>query len=110
MEQQSSFVLQAMALGLTAGYERMAIHSLTDRDTSDELWGLVRNDGTLRPAFVAYQTAARYLGGADRVGLRRARAGPWPWPAGGYLPNWQVYLVVVERGPGAPAPRRRRRR
>ena len=67
MDQQSSFVLQAMAMGLTAGYERLAIHSLTDRDTTDELWGLMRNDGTLRPAFVAYQTAARYLGGADRV-------------------------------------------
>jgi hypothetical protein len=107
MDQQSSFVLQAMAMGLTAGYERLAIHSLTDRDTTDELWGLIRNDGTLRPAFVAYQTAARYLGGADRVefaGRERAR---WPWPQGGYLPNWQVYLVVVERPagvPGAPPP------
>jgi len=76
-------------------------------DTTDELWGLMRNDGTLRPAFVAYQTAARYLGGADRVefaGRERAR---WPWPQGGYLPNWQVYLVVVERPagvPGAPPP------
>jgi hypothetical protein len=104
MEEQSSYVVQAMALGLTAGYQRIAFHSLTDRDTGDELWGLVRNDGTMRPSFVAYQTATRYLSGAERVAFAGRERAAWPWPAGGYLPNWQVYLVVVERGPGAPAP------
>ena len=104
MEEQSSYVVQAMALGLTAGYQRIAFHSLTDRDTGDELWGLLRNDGTMRPSFVAYQTATRYLSGAERVAFAGRERAAWPWPAGGYLPNWQVYLVVVERGPGAPAP------
>jgi hypothetical protein len=104
MEQQSAFVLQAMAMGLTAGYERLAIHSLTDRDTTDELWGLIRNDGSLRPAFVAYQTASRYLGGADRVAFAGRERAQWRWAQGGYLPNWQVYLVVVERAAGVPGP------
>ena len=102
MEEQSSYVVQAMALGLTAGYQRIAFHSLTDRDTGDELWGLVRNDGTMRPSFVAYQTATRYLSGAERVAFVGRERAAWPWPAGGYLPNWQVYLVVVERGPALP--------
>jgi hypothetical protein len=102
MDEQSSFVVQALALGLTAGYERLAFHALTDRDTQDEVWGLVRNDGSLRPAFVAYQTATRYLGGATRVAFAGRERPAWPWPPGGYFPNWQVYLVVVEREAGAP--------
>ncbi|MBI3974724.1 MAG: hypothetical protein HY332_25895 [Chloroflexi bacterium] len=104
LDQQASFVVQALALGLSAGYERIAIHSMTDRDTQDELWGLIRNDGSLRPSFVAYQTAARYLGGAQRaVFAPRERAG-WRWARDGYVPNWEIYLVVVERSAGAPAP------
>ena len=99
LEQQASYVVQAFAMGLAAGYERMAFHSTMDRSTEDELWGLIRNDGTLRPAFVAYQTAVRHLGSgkARFVGGLRPE---WRWPAGGYVPNWQVYLVAVERDGG----------
>jgi hypothetical protein len=67
-----------------------------DRSTEDELWGLVRNDGTLRPAFVTYQTAARSLSGGRARFVGRERA-EWSWPRDGYLPNWQTYLVGVER-------------
>lgn len=105
LDQQASFVIQAFALGLAAGYERLAFHSVMDRDTRDELWGLVRNDGSLRPAFVAYQTATRYLAGAQRVVFAGRERPEWRWPPGGYLPNWQVYLVVVERsGDASPPP------
>ncbi len=104
LDQQASYVVQAFAMGLAAGYERLAFHSLVDRDTGDELWGLVRNDGTLRPAFVAYQTATRYFGGANRVVFAGRERPLWRWPAGGFPPNWQVYLVVLERDAGAPAP------
>jgi hypothetical protein len=96
LDQQASYVLQAFSLGLAAGYERMAFHSTMDRATEDELWGLVRNDGTLRPAFVAYQTAARYLSGGRARFIGRERP-EWRWPRDGYLPNWQTYLVGVER-------------
>jgi hypothetical protein len=102
LEQQSAYVTQAFALGLASGFERMAFHSTMDRATDDESWGLIRNDGTLRPAFVAYQTAARYMSGGRARFVGRERA-EWGWPSGGYVPNWQVYLVGVERGPpGAP--------
>ena len=99
LDQQASYVVQAFAMGLAAGYERMAFHSTMDRSTDDEVWGLIRNDGTLRPAFVAYQAAARYLsGGRTRfAGLERSER---RWPAGGFVPNWQVYLVAVERDGG----------
>jgi hypothetical protein len=106
MEEQASYVTQAYALGLSAGYTRMAFHSMTDRDTQDELWGLVRNDGSLRPAFVAYQTVARYMGGATRTVFAGRERAEWSWPPSGYVPNWQVYLVAFERpsGPVPPVP------
>lgn len=99
LEQQAAFVVQAYAMGMAAGYERIAIHSMVDRDTQDELWGLVRNDGTLRPAFVAYQTAARHFGGARRAVFAGRERPVWRWHRDGYLPNWQLYLVVLEREP-----------
>ncbi|HEU5317467.1 MAG TPA: hypothetical protein VFX49_15250 [Chloroflexota bacterium] len=102
LEQQSAYVIQAFALGLASGLERMAFHSTMDRATEDEVWGLVRNDGTLRPAFVAYQTAARYLSGGRARFVGRERP-EWRWPPGGYVPNWQVYLVGLEREAGAGA-------
>ena len=103
LDQQAAFVVQAFAMGLTAGYERIAFHAMVDRDTGDELWGLVRNDGTLRPAFVAYQAAARYLGGAQRAVFAGRERPEWRWPRGEYVPNWQVYLVAVERPAAAGA-------
>jgi len=99
LEQQAAYVVQAFAMGLASGYERMAFHSTMDRSTEDEVWGLVRNDGTLRPAFVAYQTAARYIAGGRARFVGRERP-DWRWPAGGYVPNWQMYLVGVEREGG----------
>ncbi len=107
MEQQAAYVVQAFASGLTAGYERMAFHSVMDRSTEDEVWGLMRNDGTMRPAFVAYQTAARYLSGGSPERPARFAGVERPtrrWPAGGYVPNWQVYLVVIDRDSSAPFP------
>jgi hypothetical protein len=99
MDEQASFVVQAYAMGLAAGYQRIAFHSMMDRDTNDELWGLLRNDGTMRPAFVAYQTAARYLGGARRAVFAGRERDTWRWPRNGYVPNWYLYLVAIERPP-----------
>ncbi|MBI4491973.1 MAG: hypothetical protein HY690_04185 [Chloroflexi bacterium] len=98
LQVQAAFVLQAYALGIAAGYERIGWHAMTDNDTSDELWGLARNDGTLRPAYTAYQVAARYLANAERVTFQPLQRAQWAWQSGGYYPNWQVYLVVFDRG------------
>lgn len=106
MEQQASFVIQAYAMGLAAGYERMAFHSMMDRDTMDEVWGLVRNDGSLRPAFIAYQTAARYLSGTERVHFAPIERSTWHWSRDGFVPNWQVYRVSLDRASSAPLPPR----
>ena len=63
LDQQASFIIQAFALARAAGDERMSVYKLVDesREGGDELFGLVHNDGTIRPAFTAYQTAMRYM-------------------------------------------------
>ena len=54
--QQADFVVQAAALGLAGGVERVAVVRWVDGDAEGEPWGLVRADGSRRPAFDAYQT------------------------------------------------------
>src|SRR5215471_5517990 len=63
MDQQASYIIQAFALARAAGAERMSIYKMVDeaREGPNELYGLVRNDGSVRPAFNAYQTAVKYL-------------------------------------------------
>ena len=63
LDQQASYVIQAFALARAAGDERMSIYKLVDeaREGGDELFGLVHNDGSIRPAFTAYHTAVRYM-------------------------------------------------
>lgn len=75
MEEQASYVIQAYAMALTAGYERIFFQALQDDayPVPDELWGLVRyhedrnnaDESRVRPAYVAYQVAAKYMGNAD---------------------------------------------
>ncbi len=112
MDQQASYVIQAFALGRAAGLERMSIYKMVDEfpEGQGDLYGLVRNDGSIRPAFRAYQTVRRYLsdptsvvylwdGSADPPSeaeitqLLQSVVGrhQWPWPAA-------VNRVVVERG------------
>jgi len=87
LEDQAAFVVQAMALGIAAGAERIAVYKMadTERDlaANPEPFGLIRLDGTYRPAFTAYQVAATYLSGF--------RSGEW-------VRRDEVSVVVVDRG------------
>ncbi|MBL8146501.1 MAG: hypothetical protein JNL34_08950 [Anaerolineae bacterium] len=70
LEQQSDFIVQAAALALSQGVDRMAVYRLYDNAFTpgvSEPWGLVRGDGSLRPAFSAYQQVIKRFGGATRV-------------------------------------------
>jgi hypothetical protein len=66
LEQQADFIVQASAIALAAGVDRMAVYRLYDNDFVpgvQEPWGLVRTDGSLRPAFYSYQQViARFTG------------------------------------------------
>lgn len=87
LEQQAAYIVQAFSLGIAAGAERMAVYKMadtaTDRQANPEPFGLIRSDGSRRPAFTAYQVAASYLSG-----FRSAR-----WER-----RDEVALVTVDRG------------
>ncbi|NWF68924.1 MAG: hypothetical protein HXY40_07550 [Chloroflexi bacterium] len=65
LEQQASFVVQAAALGLAAGAQRIAVYKFYDVNLppGGESFGLLRADASLRPAFYAWQAVAHYLDG-----------------------------------------------
>jgi len=109
LDEQASFVIQAYALAIAAGYETIFWQAMQDDPppVPDELWGLVRysddpaNDdpARVRPAYTAYQVAARYLSNADRVSLVTVDR---PDPAGyrRFAPRyqWWIHCVVFQRG------------
>ncbi|MGE3910510.1 MAG: glycosyl hydrolase [Chloroflexota bacterium] len=63
LDQQASYVIQSMAMAVAADVERYAIYKATDEkaENDTELWGLIRNNGTAKPAYVAYQVGAKYF-------------------------------------------------
>lgn len=75
LDDQAAFIVQSFAMGLAAGAERIAVYKMADtpgdKAANPEPFGLVRMDGTRRPAFAAYQLAARYLAGFRSATLDR---------------------------------------
>ena len=68
MDQQASYVVQAFALGLAAGVDRMSVYKMRDEfPENGQNFGLVREDGTTRPAYTAFQTAINYFAGAKKA-------------------------------------------
>src|SRR3972149_1409500 len=67
LDEQSNFIIQSFALALAAGARRPAFYKLADipgdHAANPEPFGLVREDGSRRPAFTAFQVAANYLAG-----------------------------------------------
>jgi hypothetical protein len=112
MDQQAAYIIQAFALARAAHADRMSVYKLVDEapEGPGELYGLVRNDGSPRPAFTAYQTAVRYLtapttavytwdgateppndGQVNSLLASNDHHPQWLWPAA-------VNRVTVERG------------
>jgi len=87
LDDQAAFIVQALALGIAAGAERIAVYKTidTERDlqANPEPFGLVRMDGTRRPAFTAYQVATTYMAGF--------RSGRW-------VQRDEASVVVIDRG------------
>ncbi len=113
MDEQASYIIQNMALALAAGVQRYSIYKMTDEapEVGDQYWGLMRDDGTPRPSYVAYQTAVKYFQGVRSAFYYWWGAGmppseqelanelaadanrfQWPWPA-------PVNVVVMDKAP-----------
>ena len=78
LDQQAAFIVQAYALGFAAGADRIAVYRLVDNLDEDQgqAFGLLRADGTPRPAYMAYQIAVREFSGF--VYARRVVEGTQP--------------------------------
>ena len=71
LSQQADFFLQAYAEALAAGVQRFEVYKMKDVILQTGApYGLERNNGTLRPAFAALQTAEQYLGRFSNGTLR----------------------------------------
>lgn len=71
LEQQSWFLVQAYALGFSAGAERMAVYKLQELFIGEgaESFGLLRPDGSERPAYMTYKTMLALLAGFETAVL-----------------------------------------
>ena len=86
LEEQSAFVIQAFALALAGGAERVAFNKMrneTVHPESIEPYGLLRGDNSRRPAFDAFRVVTKHFAGTTRA-------------------TWQqlgnVYIVTLDRG------------
>lgn len=84
-DEQAAYLIEAVALGRAAGYQRIGWYTMVDHDAASGIfdrWGLLRADGSPRPAFRAFQVASRYLGQpgvtARLAPLGTATSNGWP--------------------------------
>lgn len=85
--EQASFIIQASALALGLGVERVGIYKLIDDHLSpgSEPYGLFRMDGSARPAAAAYGVVTKYFAGTRTASL---------------LTRATYYLVTLRRAEG----------
>jgi len=76
LDEQASYVVQALSFAVAAGVERVSIYPFIDGQSGadHEPLGLVRADRSTRPAYAAYRTAARYLRGCRPGSVKRDAA------------------------------------
>jgi hypothetical protein len=105
LEEQAAYTVQAYALGLAGGWSRILWYQLTDNSVAhfQEAWGLVRDDGSERPAFRSYVAVAQVLSHAEHLAFQPLYRDSTPWAAwpedtGSYYPAWLVYQVIADRG------------
>jgi hypothetical protein len=65
LEEQAGFLLQAFALALSQGVERIAVYRWVDNEprAGEEPFGVIRSDHTRRPAFDAYRLITTHYAG-----------------------------------------------
>jgi hypothetical protein len=101
--QQAAYAVQAFALAAAVGYERIGFYQMVDDNPCNQsaVWGIARDDGSLRPVATSLRVAVRAFSGyldAHFAPLVRRRSGwsAWPDNPNSLTPNWQVYEVVFD--------------
>jgi hypothetical protein len=73
LDEQAHFIIQSFAMALAGGASRVAIYKMADvpadHAANPEPFGLVREDGSRRPAFSAFQVGSSYLAGFTEAAL-----------------------------------------
>lgn len=85
LEEQSAFVIQAFALALAGGAERIAFNKMRNdypHPESVEPYGLLRADNSRRPAFAAFQVVSTHFAGVVKTG---------------WLQLGDIYVVTLDR-------------
>ncbi len=61
MDQQANYMIQASALAIAGNAARISVYKMRDTggEGAGELYGLIRDDGSVRPAYVSWQFAVR---------------------------------------------------
>jgi hypothetical protein len=67
LDQQASYMIEASALAIAGNTARFSVYKMRDTggEGVGELYGLVRDDGSLRPAYVAWQFAVSTFHNVD---------------------------------------------
>ncbi len=75
LEEQAAYIVQAFAMGIAGGASRISVFKMIDTpgdlSANPEPFGLVRGDGSRRPAFQTYQVATTYLAGFQSGSLEQ---------------------------------------
>lgn len=83
LDQQASYMIEAPALALAAGVARFSVYKM--RDTGGEgggaLYGLVRDNNSVRPAYTAYSFATHTFSGVSNVVYSWSGSATPPTPA-----------------------------
>ncbi len=71
LDEQAAYMPQALAMAMAAGAQRIGIYKLIDtpgdKAANPEPFGLIRADGSYRPAFSTFRVATSMLAGANRA-------------------------------------------
>jgi hypothetical protein len=70
MDEQASYIVQAFATYLALDVERVGVNRLVDGadfTAGGEPFGLLRNDGSERPSYRAFQVVSRYFSGTKQA-------------------------------------------
>lgn len=101
--EQAAYAVQALALAAAVDYQRIGFYQMVDDNpcTQSAVWGITRDDGSVRPVAQSLQTAVQSFSGflrAQYAPLVRAqpRWSPWPTDPTSFLPNWQAYQVAFD--------------